>query len=538
MKLIDFFREKKRSPASLDEVFYRFQRSKKSGDYRGNLGYRDICIFPLVGASDLFVYREGLIAHALEMRGARVTIVLCDGFLPACDARTFSNDLSCDHCHQNGRLKYESFGLNVVGLGQFLNEKAYEQVHRLSEGISNDQIFQFELDGVQIGKLVFSSLNRYYLAAGIDIKDSVVSQKLREYFVSALRVYYAVKGLLKEAPPDKVFMSHGIYITWGTIFQAMSQAGIPVDTYAASYRRNTLRVYHNTPVAPIPEAEWRSFRHLKLTFTQKEKVKEYLQSRITQSEDFMQLQTSVDEDIDRIEQALGMRPGEKVPILFTNIAWDGMIFSDNAVFDGMFEWLDTTLDYFIANPDRKVIIKAHPAEVKGAQVTPDEWRVQTHIEKKYGTLPENILLLLPEDKISTFKLYEIASFGIIHISTVGLEMALKGIPVLSSGGRGQYSGHGFILDPESKEEYLQYLDDLVSGRSDFRGDIEMAQRFLYYRFFREAIPFDYYDLNVWTIREFRIQGPADLLPGKSRGLDILCEGILNDGEFLWESGKE
>ena len=83
---------------------------------------------------------------------------------------------------------------------------------------------------------------------------------------------------------------------------------------------------------------------------------------------------------------------------------------------------------------------------------------------------------------------------LIHISTVAIEMALKNIPVLTSGAEGHYSNKGFTLDPVSKADYFKKLNDLITGKLQYSPNIEDARRYMFFRFFREALPFDIIEL--------------------------------------------
>ena len=37
----------------------------------------------------------------------------------------------------------------------------------------------------------------------------------------------------------------------------------------------------------------------------------------------------------------------------------------------------------------------------------------------------------------------------------------------------------------------------------------------------------------WPHYELKLSGLDDLLPGRSVGLDVICDGILNGGEFIY-----
>ena len=66
-------------------------------------------------------------------------------------------------------------------------------------------------------------------------------------------------------------------------------------------------------------------------------------------------------------------------------------------------------------------------------------------------LPDHVRAVPPESDISTYDLIELADVGLVYTTTVGLEMAMRGIPVIVAG-QTHYRGKGFTTDPGSVED--------------------------------------------------------------------------------------
>ena len=157
--------------------------------------------------------------------------------------------------------------------------------------------------------------------------------------------------------------------------------------------------------------------------------------------------------------------------------------------------------------------------------------IDTFIKKFEVFFP--ILLITEKEKIKPFWLYNKIDFGLIHISTVGIEMALQNIQVLTSGANGHYSNKGFTIDPTSKKDYFTKLAKLISGETTFYPDIKNAKKYMYFRFFREAIHFDVINTHdTSTINTINIQSMNSLGNGKNKNIDIICNGILNNSKFI------
>src|SRR5262249_44702094 len=80
--------------------------------------------------------------------------------------------------------------------------------------------------------------------------------------------------------------------------------------------------------------------------------------------------------------------------------------------------------------------------------------------------------------INTQSLFPLIDYGLTVRGTIGLELPCFGIPVLLAG-TGRYSGKGFTIDPETREEYLKQLMSLheVAPLSD--EIVQMARKHAY-----------------------------------------------------------
>ena len=124
------------------------------------------------------------------------------------------------------------------------------------------------------------------------------------------------------------------------------------------------------------------------------------------------------------------------------------------------------------------------------------------INQAYPQLPENIHIITPEDKTNTYDLMEIADFGLVYTTTVGMEMAMSGLPVIVTG-KTHYAGKGFTLDPQTWQEYEEMLDQVsqnpVSSRLT-KEQVEKAWLYAYLFFFEFSLPFPWHIL--WLHDDF------------------------------------
>jgi hypothetical protein len=165
------------------------------------------------------------------------------------------------------------------------------------------------------------------------------------------------------------------------------------------------------------------------------------------------------------------------------------VFSQN-----MTEWLERTVQWFAQRQDVQLVVRIHPGEryTSGPSVAQVVRRVLPQI-------PANIRLVEALDPVNTYDLLEIANLGLAYTTTVGMEMAMAGVPVIVAG-KTHYRGKGFTFDPKSWEEYNAALDRCLADLQACRlseQQVERAWRYAYSFFFEYPCPFPWHLLNFW-----------------------------------------
>ena len=129
----------------------------------------------------------------------------------------------------------------------------------------------------------------------------------------------------------------------------------------------------------------------------------------------------------KVRKKLGLddRP---IVLLATNVLGDSLTLGRQVFSESMAEWISRTVQYFLGIEDVQVVIRVHPGEVLTHGVS-----MLDVIESVIPELPAHIKLIKPEDKTNTYDLIEVADVGLVYTTTVGLEMALNGLPVIVAG---------------------------------------------------------------------------------------------------------
>jgi hypothetical protein len=194
----------------------------------------------------------------------------------------------------------------------------------------------------------------------------------------------------------------------------------------------------------------------------------------------------------------------------------------------MLEWVVKTITYFTKRPELQLLIRVHPAEIRGT--LPSRQPLVDEIKRIFPVIPQNVFIVPPESQISTYVAMLQCDSVIIYGTKTGVELTSMGIPVIVAG-EAWIRNKGITRDASSIDGYFRILDQLPLGAKLADDTILRARKYAYHFFFRRMIPLEFME-PFKNLYKPRIKGLDELTPGKSRGLDLICNGILNGADFI------
>jgi hypothetical protein len=298
--------------------------------------------------------------------------------------------------------------------------------------------------------------------------------------------------------PDAVVIPNGSILEFGIVYRVASYLGIPLVTYEFGEQRQRLWLAQDAEVMRQPTDDlWGERGRQGLSETQLQQVRELFASRQRASlyENFARRWQGVPSAGGaQVRESLGLdhRP---VALLATNVIGDSLTLGRQVFSDSMTEWLVRTVKYFARHPEAQLVVRIHPGELitKGPSVA---GVVQQALPER---LPENITLVPADAQVNTYDLVEIADLGLVYTTTVGMEMAMSGVPAIVIG-QTHYRGKGFTLDPDTWQAYFDLLDRALAGPQEFRPSQEQvgaAWEYAYRFFFEYPHPFPWHLVHLW-----------------------------------------
>ena len=304
------------------------------------------------------------------------------------------------------------------------------------------------------------------------------------------------RAWLAAHKPDVVIVPNGTILEMGVVYQVARSLNIPAVTFEFSDQRehiwlaqNSEIMHHNTDALweskgpePLDESQ---LQRLQALFSAREEGK-------TWKNFARKWQETPVEGASNVRKKIGLddRP---VILLATNVLGDSLTLGRQIFSETMAEWVQKTIAFFKSRENIQLVVRIHPGEA----LTHGTSMVAV-IKEKLGDLPDHIHLIEPEEKINTYDILTITDLGLVYTTTVGLEMALRGIPVIVAG-QTHYRQRGFTYDPGSWSSYFEMLDSLLDDLASAhltQEQIERAWRYAYLFFFAFSKPFPWHLLDL------------------------------------------
>lgn len=342
------------------------------------------------------------------------------------------------------------------------------------------------------------------LASGYDVMYSLQTEEVdtesalyRFRVERNLQAGRAAVSVLEEMEPDVALIPNGLVTELGMFYKAARELKFPVVTYEFNDQREQIWLAQDDVVMhQNTDALWAARGAVPLTEIQTERIREFEVAR--SGAKTYGKGTRVWQDSPRLGgQALRQQMGldaRPVLLLATNVLGDSLTLGRHVFARSMAEWVEKTIRCLAARPQVQVVVRVHPGErlIQGPAMA-------TVIQNALGTVPPHIHVIGPRDPTNTYDLIDLASTGLVYTTTVGMEMAMRGVPVIVAGNT-HYRGRGFTLDPSSWDEYYLTVEAVIGNpgaRLLDQDAVRTAWNYAYRFFFEYPHDFPWRLMHFW-----------------------------------------
>lgn len=499
-----------------------------------NLDKKQKILIPYIESSHYQFFQILILAKALQLRGAEVKILLCNSFLEACELKSIKNISSkdpCLKCKFNQKHIVPLFNIKTIYLSDFITKEDYQCLKEIADITALDFPLHYYYKDIDIIPMVNDSVTRFYYGS-VPTDNSLLIEIRRQNLLTAMMNIIAAEKIHNTWAPDIILNNMFVYSPWQPYYEYYKK-----NTNSKIFKVSITQFNYKSIILNDMDLYFSDERYLKYLEYRKGKslnkqesgiIKEFIKSRMNGESDVFKELNFFDGGESKISSFV-FDKNKRNLFLFSNIYWDVGMTEFGQLFKDVIDWVIQTVEIVKNSKNIHLYIKTHPGEKYDTSSSLK--CVDDFIKDRFLIIPDNITLILPDQKIRPYELFPYIDLGIVFNGTIGLEMLLNGIPVIITG-KAPYGRKGFASEPKTLEEYKKIILGEIAPIYPIIDEVEL---FAYFYFIKTCIPWNltkraYAD----TFKGYSFESLEDILPGKNRYLDHICNCILDSENTVIE----
>jgi len=482
----NYYEQRKKLKVSARNLLLQLRPATKPKRWQNDQCNKVLIFCPEAGIAPHFDALQ-VLGKMIENGGAEVRWVRCEGGMLRCPVHdmnqvTWREDqssekkASCTHC------RWSAARLNGLGAGRAISWDRYIPIARAAGDIpalQGKMWKEFAWKGIRFGELV-TAATRMLLK---EEPGQKTTSDYRQYWSMTCRAsiqsFEGMARLAAEWKPD-LLLHYDQYPVLISARIAAEKIGISVRTVGHTLLngidRGKVQIFESTYNKMIRRLAkvWPRYRRQQMFWSQVKVSVEDLISRmqgghthvyssplgcgenlhfyralLAQGKNILVAFTSSEDEVGAelaISRALGIREQK-----------GSSAFADQAEWLG---WLQT----YASSSRHHVAIRIHPRE-GGTSRNPRSSENLARLKKKLGQGSANFSVIWPDSPISSYDLFRIAHAVSVSYSSIGLEAARSGIPVVTPFGPPVYEHPSLAMmrRVKGRKEYRKVLDTWMEG---------------------------------------------------------------------------
>jgi hypothetical protein len=400
--------------------------------------------------------------------------------------------------------------VNFVYLNELITNQVREIANNEAKKIISkctdlNKLMNIEIDGFQTGRHVLSSVIRRSRQSSLNISNPKNIIDIEKTLAESIAACIVARALIRRIKPElAIFLEKG-YTPAGEIYDACLLENINTVQWIAApnpghliFKRFKIDNRTDHPIS-LGDDTWKMILTKEWGAEQEKIVLKKISNHYGNGTWFNRQQLHLGKKIiskDDLRSRLCLEEGRKVAVIFSHVLYDATFFYGESLFDDYEQWLIETVRCAIANTNLDWIIKVHPVNVWRSRMDrmPVENLETRVLYRVFGDLPDHIRFMPADTDINTFSFFSAIDYGLTVRGTIGMELPCYGIPVVTAG-TGRYSGKGFTIDPDSRENYFEILSSLHLIAPLSSNERTLALKYAFGTFFMKQIPHNSFKIN-------------------------------------------
>lgn len=425
-----------------------------------------------------------ILARVLQDAGHPVLVLSCNGLQPTCSLKLAmhidptapgeSENAACVRCRSSLLRVGASYGLPDIAIEELLDKDKRAEIERVLATYAAAP-WEAVYDGIPIGSGCLGETLRAQRKIAIEEMEEEDVALVRALLFSALAVYLAVKEIGTRFKIGRIayFGDYAYFLAPQVYAQ---RGGIPLTNVCHAYHRDTDRRYLNLWPAHAAAHQleqvrrWPAYQHKPLDSKTIVDIADGALYRLYGHGGVSTYSPNWSADPGDLRATLGLAPGGKLLVAYSN-STDEVICHQHTLrtlgqefgnapnpFRSQIEWLRALLDWVGPRRDLRLVIRLHPRMA----VSKRHLNVSTeyeHMKALFADLPANVAVVWPESPVSSYNLAELADVALTAWSSIGLELARFGVPVIAAFQQiGPFPKSRFIDFAETSHEYFELIE--------------------------------------------------------------------------------
>ncbi|MCS6809511.1 MAG: hypothetical protein NZ661_11965 [Candidatus Kapabacteria bacterium] len=414
-------------------------------------------------------------------KGDLVTVLYCDSSLLACDINTYHEPGQCYLCQKTRSIGF-SLLQGAIHIQPYLRlteaNKAELATLQTITFASLHELQTFMVDNYDAGMAALSSIVSYVMNAELDVQ--LHQDLIRRYIVSGVAVYRSIQNFLRSTNIDRFYLFNGRMAIVRAIMRACESESVRFTIHEAAAGNGTYSLYDDAMPHSIELMTRMIQKHW-------EDTNDSPDERLRKAEDWFKrraqgLKVNGYSFVEHQQQGRLPKmwnPHKHNVVIFNSADFEFVWVSEeyqHHVYRNQLDGIQTIVGALQQYEDYHVYLRIHP------NLTTIEHELRPLLQLH----SDNLTIILPNDRTSTYALIEHADKVITFGSTVGIEAPYWGKPSIL-GGKALYQNLGSTYNPNTHEELMALVLNKELAPLDKKGALQYGY---FYNSF--GIPFQRY----------------------------------------------
>jgi hypothetical protein len=432
-----------------------------------------------------------LLAKTLDEAGHAAIVLSCNGLLPICTVKfatlkapTSWNDTEnpvCVACRATRRKTADDYELIEISLDSLLNADDRVSIDGIVTRFEKSP-WTADHDGIEFGLICLAEVLRDRRKHAVEELDQHDVALLRGLLRSSLAVYVAIQKLSLRFNLHQLAY-FGEYAYWQAPQIFAARKGVGLLALSHGYHRDidrrllSIRPCHYMVHALEQIDDWKTYSSYPMTPEVVGEIADGALFRLTNQGGASTYSPTWSQESEKVFDELGLSRERRTLIAYPS-SYDeyvciagqlkalGFAYPDRPQpFADQETWLRELVEWVSKRSNLQLIVRMHPRMGVGHRhsTISSDYR---KLKEAFATLPPNVVVLWPESKVSSYTIAEFADAALISWSSMGLELARFGVPIVAAFQRiGLMPISNFIAFEETADKYFALIETALDQRT-------------------------------------------------------------------------